>query len=198
MDKKQLLTETALSLFYERGVHSVGINTILSISGIAKKTLYNHFESKEKLVEATVRLRDTRFITWFSTSLNSQPEGDAALMAMFDALDDWFNERVPSLTPFRGCFFINVSAEYKDAECAIYALCQQHKKHIRKLLLPHCVALTNTGSEANALTDQILLLKEGAIIAAHVMGDRNAALNAKAAGKNLITTFKHNRSLSVK
>lgn len=189
MDKKQLLTETALSLFYERGIHSVGINEILSLSGVAKKTLYNHFESKEKLIEASVTLRDARFIHWFSTALNSQPEGEAALTAMFDALDDWFNERVPALTPFKGCFFINVSAEYKHDNCAIYQLCQQHKKRIRELLLPHCASLTKTTGNANALADQILLLKEGAIIAAHVMGDRDAALNAKAAGKHLMTTF---------
>lgn len=190
MDKKQLLTETALSLFYERGVHSVGINEILKSCRVAKKTLYNHFESKEKLVEAAVTLRDSRFINWFSNTLESQPAGEAALMAMFDALDDWFNERVPALTPFKGCFFINVSAEYKSDNCSIYALCQQHKRQVRELLYPHCSALTSTEKSANALTDQILLLKEGAIIAAHVLGDRNAANNAKQAGNHLIATFK--------
>lgn len=189
MDKKQLLIETALSLFYERGIHSVGINEILQNAGVAKKTLYNHFESKEKLIEATVKLRDSRFIQWFSNILNDQQQGQPALMAMFDGLDDWFNERVPPLSPFKGCFFINVSAEYKRDDCAIYALCQAHKKHIRALLLPHCREITNTEKSANLLADQILLLKEGAIIAAHVMGDRTAATSAKQAGQNLIATF---------
>ena len=46
-DKKKLLIDTALHLFYENGINSVGINEILKVSGVAKKTMYNHFKSKD-------------------------------------------------------------------------------------------------------------------------------------------------------
>lgn len=52
--KRQQLINIALQLFYEKGINSVGINEILSVSGIAKKTLYNHFTSKEDLVLAAL------------------------------------------------------------------------------------------------------------------------------------------------
>ena len=49
-NKRELLTKTALDLFYKNGINSVGINEILKVSGVAKKTLYNYFGSKEELV----------------------------------------------------------------------------------------------------------------------------------------------------
>lgn len=188
-DKRELLVRTALSLFYDRGIHAVGINEVLAQSGVAKKTLYHHFASKDQLIAAAVQLRDQRFIRWFSQALNQTEPGEAALMAMFDALDDWFNERVPALTPFKGCFFINASAEFKGPECAIYNLCQEHKFQVRKLIYPHTLLLTGSDKEAGQLSDQLLLLKEGAIVSAHLMADRQAAVKAKEVAGSLLINF---------
>ena len=41
---KNRIIETASSLFYKNGYNSTGINEIISESGIAKATLYNHFK----------------------------------------------------------------------------------------------------------------------------------------------------------
>ena len=64
-DKRTQLIDTALQLFYLQGIHAIGINEILATSGIAKKTLYNHFSSKEALIQACVIERDKRFMQWF-------------------------------------------------------------------------------------------------------------------------------------
>ena len=61
-DKRTQLIDTALQLFYLQGIHAIGINEILATSGIAKKTLYNHFASKEALIQACVIERDKRFM----------------------------------------------------------------------------------------------------------------------------------------
>lgn len=63
-NKRQILIDTALNLFYEKGINSIGINEILKVSGIAKKTLYYHFESKNALVLATLKQRNNTFIKW--------------------------------------------------------------------------------------------------------------------------------------
>ncbi|WP_299666825.1 TetR/AcrR family transcriptional regulator [uncultured Psychromonas sp.] len=52
--KRQLLIDTALSLFYKKGINTIGINEILQVSGVAKNTLYNHFSSKEELILAAL------------------------------------------------------------------------------------------------------------------------------------------------
>ena len=68
-EKRRLLIDTAFRLFYENGINGVGINEILAVSGIAKKTLYSHFASKDELVIATLQERDTVFLTWLDGEL---------------------------------------------------------------------------------------------------------------------------------
>jgi len=58
VDKREHLIRVAFDLFYREGVHAVGINRVLAESGVAKKTLYHHFASKDDLVAATVAYRD--------------------------------------------------------------------------------------------------------------------------------------------
>ena len=37
MNKREILLNTSLALFYKNGIHAVGINEILAQSGVAKK-----------------------------------------------------------------------------------------------------------------------------------------------------------------
>ncbi|WP_027856867.1 TetR/AcrR family transcriptional regulator [Marinobacterium jannaschii] len=185
-DKRTLLVETALQLFYQQGIHAVGINEVLKAAGVAKKTLYSHFASKEELIAATIELRDRRLRGWLEFCLTEQPDGAPAIKAIFTALDDWFNERVEMLGPFRGCFFINASAEYGEADCPIFQRCQQHKLALRQLMLKHCEVVLGPGEEAEQLCDSLVLLKEGAIISAHLLGDKSAALKARDSAQKLI------------
>ena len=45
------------SCSYERGVHTVGIDTIIERAGVAKASLYNGFGSKDGLVRAYLETR---------------------------------------------------------------------------------------------------------------------------------------------
>ena len=51
-NSKEHILSTALSLFSEKGYHSVGISEICESSGVTKPTLYYFFESKEGLLRA--------------------------------------------------------------------------------------------------------------------------------------------------
>jgi len=188
IDKRTLLVSTALDLFYRHGIHAVGINEVLKASGVAKKTLYNHFSSKEALIAATVELRDQRFRHWMDEQLADVAPGLPAIEVMFQAMDDWFNERVPALGPFRGCFFINTSAEYSQGNCEIFAGCQRHKAGLRALVLKHLQVVVADNGRAEQLTDTVMLLKEGALVAAHLMDDKKAALKAVKTVKQLLAT----------
>ncbi|MCG8534968.1 MAG: TetR/AcrR family transcriptional regulator, partial [Pseudomonadales bacterium] len=42
----------------KQGIRATGIDTILAESGISKKTLYNHFKSKDELIIAALQARD--------------------------------------------------------------------------------------------------------------------------------------------
>ena len=185
-DKRTQLIETALRLFYRQGIHAVGINEVLKESGIAKKTLYSHFASKEELIAATVKYRSGLLLGWMEARLADVSCGKAGIEIIFAALDDWFNERVERLKPFNGCFFINASAEYHSEGCAIFDECKEHKLEIGELLLQQCRAIFDDEATAQKLQASLVLLMEGSIISAHVMRDKEAALRALETARMLI------------
>lgn len=168
-DKKQRLIDTALQLFYESGVNSVGINEVLKVSGVAKKTLYNHFKSKEDLIIATLKARDHVFLEWLEAALQDAQTNTDIVTRLFHALAAWFHNEVPQLSRFRGCFFINTAAEFSGQNSDIPLYCRQHKHQVRQLIQRHMP------TEDEDLLNMICFLKEGAIISAFVNQDSNAA-----------------------
>lgn len=182
MDKRQQLIHTALTLFYAHGIHAIGINEILKESGIAKKTLYHHFASKEALVVAALEERNQRFLTWLNSHLEKGKNDWDVVEKLFSALSDWFLDKAEELGHFRGCFFINTSAEYGDPNSAINQRCQQHKQDVQALIQRH---LPNTQADT---VEAICLLKEGAISSAYVSRDTNAAKVSLAIVRTLLNT----------
>lgn len=163
--KRQLLIDTALSLFYKKGINTIGINEILQVSGVAKNTLYNHFSSKEELILAALEQRHQLFMEWLTIKIRAVNTNKELIKCLFDALQSWFNNTDPVLGNFRGCFFINSSAEFSDKNGKISLFCQQHKEQIRHLIEQHLI------EENPLLLDAICIMKEGAICAAYVSND---------------------------
>lgn len=186
MSKRDTLIDTALDLFYRFGIHAVGINEVLAQSGIAKKTLYKYFPSKDDLIVACVVERDRRFTQWLSKRCQNSDSVIVLIEEIFSALDDWINNRAPELGPFNGCFFINTAAEYSDESCDIYRQCKQHKNNIKRIFSDHLSSNILNENRAELMLDTLLLLKEGAINSAFVMGDKQAANKAKKIALNLL------------
>src|SRR6266478_5660685 len=57
---KERILETADRLFYLQGIRAIGVDTIAAEVGISKRTLYNHFPSKDALISAYL---GRRFVT---------------------------------------------------------------------------------------------------------------------------------------
>ena len=55
--KKEALLDVAEKLFYEYGFRGVGLKQIIREANVANMTLYNHFSSKEQLVEEVLKQR---------------------------------------------------------------------------------------------------------------------------------------------
>jgi AcrR family transcriptional regulator len=47
---KRRILETANTLFYDEGIRSVGIDRLISESGVTKATFYKHYGSKDRLI----------------------------------------------------------------------------------------------------------------------------------------------------
>jgi len=99
--------DAASELFYERGIHAVGVDGIAEAAGVTKKTLYDRFGSKEALVVAYLRERDARWRAHLLATLDRVPEpGPDRVLAVFDAAESWSTANSP-----RGCSAINARAE---------------------------------------------------------------------------------------
>lgn len=184
--KKHCLIESAFTLFYQNGIHAVGINEIIRVAGVAKKTLYNHFKSKDELILETLEYHNAIFMNWLITQLDNAEQGKDALLALFEALDDWFNGRVESLGEFKGCYFINTSAEYSDLNKDVYLACKAHKDSIKSLVQAHVDSFEPNPQKNKLVVDTICLLKEGAITTALLQGELSSAQHANAIVENIL------------
>jgi len=50
------ILDTALTVFYEQGFHSSGVQDVVAIAGVSKGSFYNHFKSKDALGLAVLDL----------------------------------------------------------------------------------------------------------------------------------------------
>ena len=186
-EKKRTLINSALRLFYAQGTNSVGINEIVKVAGVTKKTLYYHFTNKEELIIATLEYRDKVISQWFENILNSKDKVEEAILAIFYELDNWFNNRLSEFEEFNGCFFINIATENNNANPAISSYCYHHKNKIKTLIKNKISTRVNNKNDVNKLTEIVFLLAEGAIVAASVSGNKNAALNCIPSLKTLLS-----------
>jgi len=171
--KRDQIISVAQKLFYQNGFHATGIDRIIKEAGVSKKTLYNHFKSKDELVLAALRKRDELFRN--SLMRKTERLGSTAkerLLSVFDAIGEWLHEK-----DFVGCMFINASAEYSKADNPSHILCAEHKRLVREYIRDLAVQAKMDNPEE--LSQQLNLLIEGAIVDAHVSGNKNAADQAK-------------------
>ena len=102
--------DAASRLFYDRGIHAVGVDTIAAEAGVTKKTLYDRFGSKEALVVSYLQHRDAGWRDHVAAHLARVPEpGVDQVLAIFDAAISWTDEHSP-----KGCSAINARAEVGD------------------------------------------------------------------------------------
>ena len=59
-----------LSFFILEAFHAVGINEIIKAANVAKKTLYNHFQSKDDLIIATLTQHHEQIMQQLQQGLN--------------------------------------------------------------------------------------------------------------------------------
>lgn len=162
MSTSDTITASALRLFYHQGYHASGVEQLSQVAGVTKKTLYRHFPSKEHLVEAAMRLRDTEFMTQMSAAVEVAHELQRPL-AYIDFIAAW--ARQPD---FCGCAFINASAEYSDQRAAPHALAKAHKQNVLNYLEKVCTGAQLKQPAASAI--QLFLIAEGLIVACQVNG----------------------------
>lgn len=171
---------TAATLFYQEGVQNVGIDRIIAESGVAKMSLYNNFKSKDDLIAAYLQQQTERWGAWFTSRVDAiASEPRERLLAVFDVLQEWFEE--PN---FRGCAFINSAVELVNPDHPGYQVSLGHQQMLADYLLSLVKAAELPNP--NALTQQLGILANGATIVAMMTQSSEAAQQAKQAAAILI------------
>jgi AcrR family transcriptional regulator len=177
---RERLLDTADRLFYEEGVHAVGIDRVLEESGVAKGSLYYNFGSKDDLVRTYLQNRHAKWAARIDEELATAATPADKILAIFDALADLFAQ-----PDFRGCAFINAAAEAPAGSAEEHAT-----KDFRTWLHGLFAALvTEAGySDAGKLTAQLVILYDGANISAQMDHNPAAAAAARDAAAGLLNT----------
>ena len=169
---KERILETADRLFYLQGIRAVGVDTIAAEIGISKRTLYNHFPSKDALISAYLERR-------FVQPLPSDKPPAEQILGTFDSLERRFSAR-----DFRGCPFVNAVAELGTEDQSVrkiaIAFKESRRLWFRNLLLQLGVA------DAEGLATQLALLVDGSIAQDLVRNDPAMARAAKEAARVLL------------
>ncbi len=169
---QERILETADRLFYRHGIRAVGVDTVAAEVGISKRTLYNHFPTKDDLVVAYLSRR------LIPLKASDRPAAEQILWA-FDRL-----ERMFASDDFRGCPFVNAVSDMGDPTHPVGKLALRFKEQRRTWFRG---LLTQLGAaDPDGLATQLHLLSEGAIAAALVRGDPAMARAAKAAAQTLL------------
>lgn len=156
---------TARELFYKEGARAVGVDLVVAQSGVAKTSLYRWFPSKDALIVAVLEQeRKDRWAGWDRTAQQSDAEPCARLRAHLTGV-----ARYVSSSHFRGCPFMNVTAEFADPLHPARVLAKEEFEELRRrlrLLVDNIAGVR----EPAVLTEQLLLLVDGALSAAQGLG----------------------------
>ena len=169
---KDRILETANRLFYLQGIRAIGVDTIAAEIGISKRTLYNHFPSKDALIAAYLERR-------FVTPRPSEKPPAEQILGTFDALERRFSAK-----DFRGCPFVNAVAEMGAEDQSVRKIAIEFKESRRVWFRDLLVQLGV--KEPEALATQLAVLVDGCIAQDLVRNDPAMARAAKEAARVLL------------
>jgi AcrR family transcriptional regulator len=176
---RERLLDAASELFYEEGVHTVGVDRVVERAGVAKATLYSLFGNKDGLVRAYLVARHDRTRERMTRELAARYKTPRErLLGVFDVQGLAFTE-----PGFRGCAFVGASAEAPEGS-SVEDVAQDYRAWVRWLFLD--LAKEAGARDPERLAQQLVLLYDGAGISAWMDHDPSAARAARAVATALV------------
>jgi AcrR family transcriptional regulator len=175
---RQRLLTAANQLFYDHGIHTVGIDRVIERAGVAKASLYSAFGSKDELVRAYLAARLEARQRRITEKLARYPTPRERLLGVFDALGELSADKA-----FRGCAFLRASAETQPGS-RVRSVCDDSRAWMRSLLVD--LSREAGAVDPERLARQLVLLYDGATVAAQMDRDPTSAAAARAVAAGLL------------
>jgi AcrR family transcriptional regulator len=173
---RERIERAAAQLFYLNGIHATGVELIAQESNVSKRTLYQHFPSKNDLVDSYLRGMDAR-----GGSPNERRLDDTTLSARDRLLAIFETSRREVL---RGCPFHNAAVESAGSLPSTDEIVRAHKQHFTGRLI--AVAQEAGAADPHLLGQQLAVLFEGSTAMATSLNDTAPVVHARAAAATLI------------
>ncbi len=170
------LLVAASDLFYNRGIHAVGVDLIAEIAGTTKKTLYDRFGSKDNLVALYLQRRFERWRAYVEERLAGHPPGIDRVLAVYDLLAEWMADNTC------GCAFVNANAEIGRSGHPGVAVIRAEKQWMRECY----ERLVREAGLPERLGARLHLLHEGAMVTMTAGSRPDAVADAKEAARDLL------------
>ncbi|HKD89683.1 MAG TPA: TetR/AcrR family transcriptional regulator [Streptosporangiaceae bacterium] len=175
---RERLLAAANELFYNEGVHTVGIDRIIEHAGVAKASLYNTFGSKDELVRAYLESRQANVTERIMQAVERHNTPRERLLAVFEGQGELFAQ-----PDYHGCAFSRASAESRPGDLAERAT-EAYRRWVRALLTE--LAAQAGAPEPEVLARQLHLIYDGSGQSARMDHDPAAATTARAAAATLL------------
>jgi AcrR family transcriptional regulator len=175
---RERLLAAADELFYEGGINLVGIDRVIEHAGVAKSSLYDCFGSKEELIRCYLEARSQARKHRIRERIARHDTPVAKILSIFDLLGE-----ITSQPNFRGCAFLRASAD-ADADGKVKQACNDSREFLRNLFID--LAREAGAKNPEALGRQLVLLYDGAMVAAQADGNRDAASAAQGMARGLL------------
>lgn len=174
------LLDAADDLFYGEGIRAVGVGAIADAAATTKMTLYAHFRSKDELIGRYLERRGDRWREHLTDALAARRGGPKQkLLAVFDILGEGLQD-----PEFRGCPFINASAEFPDPKHPARRATDRHRRWLRELFAG--LARDAKLRSPQSLADELLFLYDATMVSGYLDNDPGAAKTARRAAATLV------------
>jgi AcrR family transcriptional regulator len=161
------ILKTADRLFYDEGIHTVGVQRLVEEAAVTRVTFYRHFPSKDDLVAGYLEERadeGRRQITGLVESHAGDPHGalrDLGRVVTTDTL----------VAEYRGCPFINAAAEFAEPGHPARTLAAEQRAWVSAVTER---LLREAGHpDPVAAAGHLMMLRTGAVFGAAVDGTKD-------------------------
>jgi AcrR family transcriptional regulator len=180
LSARERLLAAADELFYENGHNLVGIDRIIEHAGVAKASLYDCFGSKDELIRCYLQRRSERRQVRIRERMARFQDPRDKILTVFDLL-----EETVAQPNYRGCAFQRAGAEAGPGS-TIKGACDDSRTWIRTQFTE--LARAAGAHDPESLGRQLVLIYDGAAVAAHADRDLDAPKAARALAERLLSS----------
>jgi AcrR family transcriptional regulator len=180
-DVPSRILAAAARCFYRDGIWATGVDALAAEAGVSKRTLYNHFVSKDSVIAAYLRQREDHW----QAKLDSLWEevGDDPVEQVVAYVHAYARPVEPER--FRGSAFINAAAELADDDSEALEVIQHS---LDKMTSGVASLLGRAGyPEPEALARRVVYLLEGAVVVGGARRDASALDEAETMIRDLLS-----------